>query len=206
MKTRKITQMLLVLLLITSIGVKRVSAQAFEEGNNNVSLGYGFVTFAGALFNSYEDQNDYKFTITGPLFLKYEHAVSDKIGIGLNVAYAKWKLSYLYDSYDVNSNPVSYEESDSYSTFSVLGRFNLHFGHMDKFDPFWGFGVGFRSGSWKYESTDPNGTKDLSISNPIPLGFETTVGARYYFTDNIGAYVETGLAKAVIQAGLNFKF
>ena len=34
------------------------------------------------------------------------------------------------------------------------------------------------------------------------MGFETTIGARYYFTDNIGLYAETGLAKAVIQAGL----
>ncbi|MBL0138904.1 MAG: hypothetical protein IPP86_10295 [Bacteroidetes bacterium] len=45
----------------------------------------------------------------------------------------------------------------------------------------------------------PNGTYDLSIFNPIPLGFETTVGARYYFTDNIGTYVEAGLVKVLFR-------
>ena len=118
--------------------VREVNHIIFEEGNNNVSIGYGFVTFAGAVFNSYEDQNNYDFSITGPIFAKYEHAVSDHIGVGLNIAYAKWKLAYNYDDVDVNGQSVIYEESDSYSTFSILGRFNLHFGNMDKFDPYWG--------------------------------------------------------------------
>ncbi|HNP49816.1 MAG TPA: hypothetical protein PKL85_13320 [Bacteroidia bacterium] len=206
MKTKKITQIFLAMTMFFSFSNRMASAQAFEDGNNNVSIGYGFVTFAGALFNTYEDQNNYNFSITGPIFAKYEHAVSDHIGVGLNFAYAKWKLSYNYESYDANNNAVTYTESDSYSTYSILGRFNLHFGNLDKFDPFWGVGVGYRSGTWKYESNDPYGINDLNISNPIPLGFETTIGARYYFTDNIGVYAETGIAKAVIQAGLNFKF
>ena len=135
MKTNKIAQFILaVAFFVSASGFQYSNAQAFEEGNNNVSIGYGFVTFAGAVFNSYEDQNNYDFSITGPIF------------------------------------------------------------------------VGYRSGTWKFESTDPNGTNDLNISNSFPLGFETTIGARYYFTDNIGLYAETGLAKAVIQAGLSFKF
>ena len=168
MKTNKIAQFILaVAFFVSASGFQYSNAQAFEEGNNNVSIGYGFVTFAGAVFNSYEDQNNYDFSITGPIFAKYEHAVSDHIGVGLNIAYAKWKLAYNYDDVDVNGQSVIYEESDSYSTFSILGRFNLHFGNMDKFDPYWGVGVGYRSGTWKFESTDPNGTNDLNISNSL---------------------------------------
>ena len=138
---------------------------------------------------------------------KYEHAVSDHIGVDWISLTLNGNCLYNYEkSYDANNNAVTYTESDSYSTYSILGRFNLHFGNLDKFDPFWGVGVGYRSGTWKYESNDPYGINDLNISNPIPLGFETTIGARYYFTDNIGVYAETGIAKAVIQAGLNFKF
>jgi hypothetical protein len=40
----------------------------------------------------------------------------------------------------------------------------------------------------------------------MPLGFESTLGARYMFTPNIGLYSEVGIAKAAFQFGLNAKF
>ncbi|HRH66932.1 MAG TPA: hypothetical protein PLU53_11585 [Bacteroidia bacterium] len=205
MKTKlKLHLMVMYTVLVSYLSIQDVKAQAFVEGNNSINVGYGFGTVVGTLFNSYKDYNEYSFSTLGPLFLKYEHAVNDKIGIGLNVAYAKWELSYRYNGY---SNQ-EFTEKDSYTTYSILGRFNLHFGHMDKFDPYWGFGLGFRNANLKFSSSDPNGPKDTDISNPIPipLGFETTIGARYYFSDNFGIYAEAGFAKAVTQAGLTFRF
>jgi hypothetical protein len=35
---------------------------------------------------------------------------------------------------------------------------------------------------------------------------ELTIGARYFFTENIGLYAELGAAKTVVQGGLAVKF
>lgn len=56
-------------------------------------------------------------------------------------------------------------------------------------------------GNWKLEGG--NDTEERKAF--IPLGFEATVGARYMFTPNIGLFSEVGLAKGIIQAGLNIK-
>jgi len=40
----------------------------------------------------------------------------------------------------------------------------------------------------------------------MPFGFEFTLGARYFFSNNIGVYAEVGAAKSVMQGGLVAKF
>ena len=47
--------------------------------------------------------------------------------------------------------------------------------------------------------------EDESIKSVIPLAFETTFGARYLVTKNLGVYAEFGLAKAMLQFGLTAK-
>ena len=44
------------------------------------------------------------------------------------------------------------------------------------------------------------------LYNVIPLGFESTIGLRYLFTDNIGAYMELGWSKSLMQFGVVGRF
>ena len=74
-------------------------------------------------------------------------------------------------------------------------------------------GVGYRKDSWKVESNDPDPERDyLSSPSTSILVFsqkyaiDMTIGSRFMFTEKIGAYVEVGIAKAVIQGGLTAKF
>ncbi|MCB0395659.1 MAG: outer membrane beta-barrel protein [Flavobacteriales bacterium] len=180
--------------------------QAFETGNSNIQIGYGFGNFVQAIFKTYETTYDeFKFKGTGPLFFKYEYAVNDKIGIGLNVAYIGAEVSYT-DKDHITSNGEFYKETIKWSNISALARMNLHFGDNDKFDPYWGFGLGYRTGNTTYDDNDPDYDNSASLKSYIPFGFETTLGARYFFSDNFGLYAETGLAKAVFQVGLDIKF
>lgn len=189
-----------------STGTGKLYAQAFSQGGSSVQAGYGIGNFVQAIFKTYEtNYSDYNFTGIGPLFLKYEYAVSDKIGIGLNMSYIGAKVSYTDRTYITTSGDF-YKETITWSSISALARMNLHFGDNDKFDPFWGFGMGYRTATWKYDDNDPTYDNTVSVKNYIPFGFETTVGARFYLTDNIGIYAETGLAKAVFQGGLSIKF
>ena len=193
------------LLILNGANVSAHSG-AFEEGQNSVSIGYGFGTVVGALASAYKNETGYAFSGTGPIYLKYEHAITDGVGLGLNIAYAKYKFAWAFDTEDANFQPITYAEGWELTTMSFLARINWHFGDSEKFDPYFGVGLGYRTGSWKWTTTDPSGTQGLSAANVVPFGFETTVGARYLFTDNIGAYAELGIAKSVLQVGLNFKF
>ncbi len=182
-------------------------AQSFSMGNNNVSVGYGIGNFIQAGFSSYKNYDEYSFKASGPFFLKYEHALSDRIGIGINIAYVGATVSYLDKSYIVDTTSMTfYKQTINWSSYSILTRFNFHFANSEKFDPYMGIGVGYRGAIWKYTDNDPNYDNSASVSSWFPLGFETTIGARYYFSPAIGAYMEFGLAKALLQFGLTANF
>jgi opacity protein-like surface antigen len=182
-------------------------AQAFDEETNSVSVGYGFVTLLGSINDSFDTYNDTEYSQLGPIYAKFEHAVSDHLGIGLNFAYATNEWSYRYDSFDSDLNATQYVATNKRSTWSALVRLNWHFGDSDKFDPYAGLGLGYRNATWSYETTDPSGSESgVTFKTLVPLGMEMTIGARYFFTESIGAYLEVGAAKSVVQAGLAFKF
>ncbi len=195
--------------LITAMAVTLPNAawaQAFPEGSNSISLGYGGVTMLASISKNFDTYADVKYTGMGPLYFKYEHAMTDHLGLGVNVAYATNEWNYKYTGSDANGNPATYSETTSRSTYSILARLNYHIGTNDKFDPYVGLGLGYRDATWNYDSTDPNGTSGVEISGLVPLGMELTLGMRYFFTDNIGLYAELGAAKSVLQGGLSVKF
>ena len=196
----------LLIIALTIISLNGMS-QSFSMGNINISAGYGIGNFTQSYFKSYQNYDNYTFKSMGPLFFKFEHALSDKIGIGVNIAYASAQVSYVDKSRIVDPQKQEfYKETINWSTYSVLARFNFHFANGDKLDPYLGSGVGYRGATWKYEDNDPNYDNSAQAKNLFPLGFELTIGTRYYFTPGIGAYCEVGIAKAIVQFGLTANF
>lgn len=193
---------------------KKKGGDAFGEGASVVSAGYGFPNLGKSVLKAFESEANYKVGGIGPMHLKYEYGLSDKVGIGLSLNYvsfsATWTESYTESQYDSNGNyigeqTVTYDYKTAVSSISALVRMNVHFATTDKLDPYWGIGVGYRTYSWKFTSTDPYWV-DSGLKSAIPVGFESTVGMRYYFTDNIGAYLEFGAAKSLMQGGIAAKF
>lgn len=183
----------------------KAQSDDFIQDQSAVQVGYGFGNLMQGVFEAYTAQVGYSNSAVGPMFLKYEYAISDKLGFGLNIAYASTTADYKETYYDNNSNQShQYNAKIKYNAYSFLARINWHFGNSKKFDPYWGIGLGYRSYSFKYTSDAPDYADDegASFEAIFPLGFEATVGARYLFTDNFGVYAETGLAKAVVQFGL----
>lgn len=168
-------------------------AQSFEQGASQISVGYGVVNVTQAFVADYGSLlgTNQKFSSLGPIFLKYEYGVSEKVGFGLNIAYVSASNSY---------DDTFFNETYSLDWWgaSFNARVNRHFGSSDKFDPYIGFGMGYKIANWSYS----DGTSSEAF---IPLGFEATFGARYMFTPNIGVFSEVGLAKGVLQGGLNIK-
>ena len=57
----------------------------------------------------------------------------------------------------------------------------------------------------KSDFGDPT-IENLSVSTIFQLGLEATFGTRFFITENIGAYEEVGLARAIMQVGLPSTF
>lgn len=181
-------------------------SQVFQEGQHALSVGYGVGSFISAINASFDGFTDVSTTTTGPIYFKYEYGITEDIGLGVNVAYGTNQWKYRYTSIDENGNDVFYTETTDRTHYSVLARLNFHFGNEERFDPYMGFGMGYRNSMWSSDTDNPFGTSGVSLSGLFPLGMELTIGARYFFTDNIGLYAELGAAKTVVQGGLAVKF
>lgn len=192
--------MFLVASIMTSV---TFNAQVFEEGSNHVNVGYGFGLGYGRLLNAYSTYEGYKFSGFGPVFLSYERGVTDNIGIGASVSYSSYGASWTQKSYLV----AAYDYSYRWTTLAIMARGAYHFSvRNDKFDPYAGVGLGFMKFGYKWDTEDPlfNETNS-NVSLGTPFGYQIFAGARYMFTDNIGAYAEVGYGLSVANFGLTIK-
>lgn len=174
-------------------------------GKSYISVGYGLGNFATTYVKAAAQGTDVKTSFFGPLFVKYEYAVSENVGFGVAFAYLSAKATSDDTYQDQNGNPVNYTLTMDFSTWSALARVNYHFSDNDKFDPYIGLGMGYRNGGLKFTSSDPNAPESYTVPTFFPFGMEMTLGARYMLAPNIGLYSEVGFAKAVIQGGLVIK-
>ncbi|MCE2711571.1 MAG: porin family protein [Cryomorphaceae bacterium] len=174
------------------------NAQVFESGSNHVSLGYGLGLGYGRLLNAYQAYDGYKFSGFGPVQLAYEHGITDNIGVGGSVGFSSYGGTWLQTNYNYKY---------SWKTLSIMVRGAYHFDVRNRdIDPYGGVGIGFMKYSYSWTSSDPNFNEaNYNVSSASPLGYQIFVGARYHFTDNLGAYAELGYGLALFNAGLTFK-
>jgi hypothetical protein len=189
-------------------------AQAFDEGIGFASLGYGFPNFA----KTWLDLADYGFSdeastsAIGPIHGRFEYGITEKLGIGVSVNFANAKRSWLYNTTNSSGTDVAYKESLSYNTINALIRINWHWVDHDKVDVYSGLGLGYNHVSFKYDTENPNNDASASeeelntLFNFLPIGYEATVGMRYMFTENLGAYLEAGWSKSLFQFGVVYSF
>lgn len=177
-------------------------SQGFEKGKMSLSAGYGAPNFAGILFKTLKTYTGFSSTYVGPYFGKFEYAISDMVGLGMNYAYTSATIKY--DDYYINAvnTEEPYVAELEFSSMSFLGRVNFHFSPAKALDPYLGFGVGYKKSTYKYLDDHSEG----SFKSPNPFGMDMTFGVRYFFTENIGIYSEIGIAKGLLQGGISAAF
>jgi outer membrane protein W len=200
-----------VLLIVICCQTKNSNAQmAFEEGKSYASLGYGYEWISPkSIFNAFDNNPAFKVKGFGPLTLKYEYAVSEKIGIGLGINYTSASIGWddTRSSLDANGNIVdsAFTYNNKYSKLTITPRISFHFGgESEMFDPYVVIGAGFKAIKYSYETKDPIYT---GIELPsIPFSFNLAFGTRVMFTESIGIFGEFGAGQGIFQAGGTFKF
>jgi opacity protein-like surface antigen len=191
----RMKKLVLILFVISS---SLTYSQVLESGSNHVSVGYGLGLGYGRLLSAYQSYDGYKFSGFGPVQVAYEHGITDNIGVGASVGFSSYGGTWLQSTYDYKY---------SWKTLSIMVRGAYHLDVSNRnLDPYGGVGIGFLKYSYSWTSSDPNFNEaNYNVSSASPLGYQIFVGARYHFTDNIGAYAELGYGLALFNAGLTFK-
>ena len=192
-----------VFMLISSIS----QAQIYPQGSVNVSAGYGVVSYGNIVLKLFETTLDLKnvsSNLTGPIYLKGEYAVADNFTLGLNINYSKTSASFTIDSAGIAGK---YKGTLGLRSTSALLRANYTIPFAEDRAGFMiGGGLGYRGFRASYSDNKPETPVDGGISLPVPVTFEITMGLRYYFTENIGFYVETGITRSLLQGGITARF
>lgn len=197
---------------ITDLSVaKKKKGGNWEEGNMIFCIGYGFPNFGKSLLSAGEDPtiSDWKATGFGPMHFRFEYALSETWGIGLSSNFNKFGYDYndVVTTYDASGNPTgtaTYNYAYNWTSINFLVRFNKHWAAGSKADIFSGTGLGYNYRKISFKSDDPDAIEE-SFTNPIPVGFESTIGVRIFFTPNFAGYIEAGWAKDILQAGVCYK-
>lgn len=210
MKNQFKTLVLLFLGLV--VAPANTKAQMLELRSNIISLGYGFPKNYNQQY-SFLYSYDSNIKSTGAFYLKYEHFISTNFSIGATANFMKLSAVddvpvYMTDSLGYYS--IDYYTKRTISSFrsSFLFRFNSHYELSDRFDAFWGLGLGFRKANEKITTSS-----SVTISShyhtylglPLAICLEGSVGLRYKCNEKIMLYTELGLGQSYFQLGVATK-
>jgi len=202
---------------------------AFGQGSNDINVGVGFLGSGAATIATANGTNS-----VGPAYeLSYERGLTSNIGLGIFISDQSATSTYSssYSDYVFNYNtftytPVTYTTTDNYkvSLINIDIRGAYHFTVNSKFDPYLGIALGYcdASASDNQTSNEPGfvntGGASVSITG---VEYGLFGGARYWFSDHIGAWLELQYTHAtftydgysssintsnVINLGISFKF
>lgn len=191
-----------------------VSAQAMSEGNVGIDLYYGFPNLYKTVLESSVSDSASTLDVrgVGPLGLRFEYMLADKVGLGIDIAYNTTSVSYSEDVSVYNATTMSYDVTTydyklSSPKIGVMVVFNYHFIDNDQLDFFGTIGAGYKNRSLKLTSNDPDFVDDSASLTAIPVAGRIGVGMRYFFTNNIGINLGVGFGQGgIINGGLSFKF
>ncbi len=163
---------------------------SIEQGVVIVDAFYGYPYYNGIILKTLY-QNVGNFRTTNHLGAKIEYMITDEIGLGLEITYAKASINYR------DSLLQKYAEI---SKLRVLAKINYHFEtDISAVDPYLTAGFGVRKNTSYQNGIDLS--RDL-----FPVAIRVGAGMRYFFTDGVGANVEVGIGGPLMQGGVSFRF
>lgn len=163
------------------------TSQTFQQGDNviNVGIGLGSALDAG----------------------------NGKPNIGFNASYERgiWEAGPGLVSLGGYAGRVSfkddgpgYEQKWNYTVIGVRGAWHYTELNHEKFDVYAGVMASYNILDYSYKSSSGITYSGDSYSNS--LGGSVFAGGRYYFTNNIAAFVEVGYGATFFNGGIAFKF
>lgn len=197
---------------LVSIGmmfaVNEAKGQVVQAGNVIIDPYYGGPNFGKTIAKSFEDDasSDVKVSGIGPMGIRAEYMVSDKIGLGVDFIYNSFNVQFEADSLNADGTLFrTFDVKPIMQRYRIQARFNYHFATTEKVDPYIGVGAGTNLRVWKVKTDYPNYEYNES-GTLLPISMRVCIGTRYFFTNNIGIHGEIGIGGPVVSAGVSLKF
>jgi len=203
---KKLTKLFLVIAI--ALTSNQLFAQAFDDGKNLISLGFGFPPTSEITqsLTTYQNDQDYDYKNYGTVILKYEHGFAKYFGIGLSAEYSGANVTYQYTVHRVFNPDTNYKVNINNNVFGAYLRLNGHYPIGDKFDIFAGVGLGYLYIQNNSTDNNPNSTSNDYKTQSLVFNAQFTLGARYMIKDHIGLFAEVGWASTNVQVGVTFGF
>lgn len=203
----------LFVLLFMSLFVD-VYSQSWLDNKHIFSFGMGTGTTSAKLYDrSFQDNDNYKATISSGYHVKYEWIITTKIRFALSFSSVNirgtwsgtekppdYSFQLFYNPPDPNAG--SYRVTST----SFVPRINWSLIQKEKIELYLGFGFGYRYDNYRETivNNDVHGIGNNGLL--IPISFEGSIGVRGYVSQNIGLFSEFGFAKSFFQAGIFASF
>ncbi|GAA3923620.1 hypothetical protein [Hymenobacter algoricola] len=174
--------------------VPNATGELFEKGttmvNLGVGLGLGYAGYYGTLKS------------TPALSVSAERGVLDGVGpgtIGIGGLIG-------YKAYHYNYGTGNYKATWTNVLVSVRGTYHYNLLQHPKLDTYGGVSMGVRVQTWKDTFYDSSPTTQGYTANSVHVMPGVFVGARYFLTDNLGAFTEVGYDMSYLKLGLTARF
>ncbi len=198
-------------------GVNQQASAQVETGSIVIDTYYGFPNFGKSLFNAIaNDPSTVNSRVTGigPLGLRFEYMIADKVGVGADFNYLTNGFEYDYTASVYNPTTDSFEDRTYTATYKktklrIMARLNYHFVQTEQVDTYVGFGAGYKQRINSFTSTNPEDVEDeLETSlQLVPFSARICIGTRFFLTDMVGLNLELGAGGGpLLSGGLSLKF
>lgn len=155
----------------------------YQEGQLDFNLGLGLGNTFGAAGSA----------TFPPINISGDYGITDNISVGGLIGYTAYKEDF---------NFFGTAGTWTYTYLIVGARGAYHFDVTDEFDLYAGAMLGYNIASVSYEGTDFPGITEPSVGG-VALGIFG--GARYHFTENLGAFAELGYSVGYLNLGATYR-
>ena len=182
---------ILSMVLALYLPLANLNAQTFDQGDKVLSFGLG-------LGSTYVSWGSYYKTTVPPVFVAGDYCLREdlgpgNLGVGGIIAYSAYKWDYDFADWGYK-----------YTNLFIGARGTYHFTDLvDKLDLYGGLVLGAKIVTAKEYGTYTGYAYNTNSSGVL---YDVFAGARYYFTDNLGAMAELGYGISWLKIGLSLKF
>jgi hypothetical protein len=165
---------------------------------------YGFFTLVGPLLRLLGAASDAKATFIGPIGLRGEYMISNVVGVGGDLQFSSYTLSWTERVYDIyGGSYTTYSYKINWTRIRAMTRVAFHFPVSRAVDPYFAVSGGLLIESLSTETNDPDYNVGIAGVGPA---VRLALGTRFFFTPNIGAFAELGVfGGGLFHVGLSAK-
>lgn len=125
------------------------------------------------------------------------------LGVGASLSYTQGKQEYTIPGIPGYTETSTYGVKSASYIVGAKGYFHYDFFDLEKLDTYAAITLGWNIASAK---TYGDYVEGMAVASAGGLYYGVSVGARYWFTNAIGANLEAGVGLSFLKIGINFKF